>query len=254
MRLYEIDDIEKIDKLLNKYFIVKGDRSIENGIVNIDGSLIIRGQKTAKLPITFGSVSGDCEFHNLTSLKGSPWYVGGKFRCAGSKYIRQLTSLEGCPKYVGGGFWCNNNKLTTLEGGPKQVIGDYICIENELTSLLGAPERVGSFSCSYNLLKSFVGGPKKIISNFFGYNNPTESLNGLPTEIGYSLQVQYSPTLPLLGILSIQHLKSVRLRSGGQSGGQIEDIINKYLGSGRQGALRCAAELSKAGFKGNARI
>jgi hypothetical protein len=33
----------------------------------------------------------------------------------------------------------------------------------------------------------------------------------------------------------------------------IVEILNKYVGQGKSGAIKCAAELIKAGFKDNAR-
>jgi hypothetical protein len=33
----------------------------------------------------------------------------------------------------------------------------------------------------------------------------------------------------------------------------VNSIMNKYLGQGKPGAIKCAAELIKAGFKDNAR-
>lgn len=52
--------------------------------------------------------------------------VNGSFDCSYS----YITSLEGSPKYVGIDFNCNNCKeLKSLEGSPETVKGSFICRE-----------------------------------------------------------------------------------------------------------------------------
>jgi hypothetical protein len=60
--------------------------------------------------------------NSLTSLEGSPIYVGGDFHCE----LNNLTNLKGCPTYVGSDFWCINNK--TIISPPKNllVMGKFI--------------------------------------------------------------------------------------------------------------------------------
>jgi hypothetical protein len=62
----------------------------------------------------------DCDHNNLTSLEGSPEYVGGGFYCNSNN----LTSLKGAPKYVGDCFYCHYNSLTSLEGLPEYIGGN----------------------------------------------------------------------------------------------------------------------------------
>ena len=50
----------------------------------------------------------NCNCNKLTTLKGSPKWVGGSFSCINN----QLTSLEFSPDYVGGWFDCRWNNLT----------------------------------------------------------------------------------------------------------------------------------------------
>jgi hypothetical protein len=90
--------------------------NITNYTVNDDGSIDVNdnvylwGLDLAELPLTFNKVRGsfDCVSNRLTTLKGSPKWVGGRFHC----YKNQLTSLEFSPDYVAGGFNCKSNKLT----------------------------------------------------------------------------------------------------------------------------------------------
>jgi hypothetical protein len=88
---------------------------IENYTINGDGSIDVNGSVNlynkglTELPLTFNKVTGyfTCSCNQLTSLKGSPKWVGGNFYCNGN----QLTSLEFSPDYVGGDFFCHDNEL-----------------------------------------------------------------------------------------------------------------------------------------------
>ena len=90
--------------------------NITNYTVNPDGSIDVNGdvflwnRELTELPLVFNKVTGnfDCDYNNLTSLKGCPRWVGGCFSCN----INQLTSLEFSPDYVGGSFDCYTNQLT----------------------------------------------------------------------------------------------------------------------------------------------
>ena len=89
---------------------------IENYTINPDGSIDVNGDVNlcnfglTELPLIFNRVTGYflCDDNKLTSLKGSPRWVGGYFYCSHN----QLTSLEFSPDYVGGYFNCRYNKLT----------------------------------------------------------------------------------------------------------------------------------------------
>ena len=90
--------------------------NITNYTINDDGSIDVNGNvdlyymELTELPLIFNKVTGwfDCGRNNLTSLKGSPVWVGGNFNC---NYNR-LPSLEFSPDYVGGWFSCEYNDLT----------------------------------------------------------------------------------------------------------------------------------------------
>jgi hypothetical protein len=90
--------------------------NIKNYTINSDGSIDVNGdvdlydKGLTELPLTFNKVTGyfDCGFNLLTSLKGSPIWVGSYFDCTKNN----LTSLEFSPDYVGSNFECEWNKLT----------------------------------------------------------------------------------------------------------------------------------------------
>ena len=111
---------------LEKYFKIERSYSINNGLIDVEGDVILIKQ-VDKLPFKFGKVSGNfnCSYNQLTNLEGSPNYVGGSFDCSRNK----LTNLEGCPSSVGGNFNCSDNQLTNLEGSPKEIKGDFNCDE-----------------------------------------------------------------------------------------------------------------------------
>jgi hypothetical protein len=89
---------------------------IENYTINPDGSIDVYGDvhlsfyNLTELPLVFNKVNGffDCDYNQLTTLKGCPRWIGDSFYCSHN----QLTSLEFSPDYVGGSFDCSGNKLT----------------------------------------------------------------------------------------------------------------------------------------------
>ena len=114
----------------------------DEGRVDVDGDIDLVNFELTQLPLRFGKVTDDfwCQHNYLTTLNGSPSWVGGDFACSKN----QLTTLEGAPQSVGGDFYCHTNYLTTLEGGPEKVGGDFYCNANRLTSLDGIGEVKGT--------------------------------------------------------------------------------------------------------------
>ena len=221
MRFDEIDDTQNITELLKKHFTITRTYSISNGFVNIDGDCTLNEKiKIIRLPVKFGNVSGnfDCGSNKLTSLQGAPTSVGGHFYCNSN----QLTSLQGAPTSVDRDFYCNGNQLTSLQGAPTSVGGDFDCRYTQLTSLQGAPTSVGT---------------------------QLTSLQGAPVPAGGDFYCDYNKNLELLKLLFIKNLKSIVITNQTD----VSNILNKYLGKGRGGALACAAELARAGFNRNAR-
>lgn len=107
---------EDINFICQKYDI-KNYTINEDGTVDVDGEVYLYANNLVKLPLKFGKVTGyfTCSNNHLTSLEGSPYWVG---------------------RY----FDCSNNELTTLEDGPKTVIGSYYCQRNKLVNFKGWPE------------------------------------------------------------------------------------------------------------------
>ena len=126
--------------------------NIKNYTINDDGSIDVNGDVNltykglTELPLSFNIVTGcfHCGVNNLTSLKGSPRWVGDYFSC----YNNYLTSLEFSPDYVGGYFSCYNNYLTSLEFSPDYVGGWFGCGMNKLTDNYCDTEIGGSFYTS----------------------------------------------------------------------------------------------------------
>ena len=148
LKLFE--SYSEIESICNKYNI-RNWKVNSDGLVDVEGDVIFPSHKSniskalnglEKLPLKFGNVSGNFDCHNqkLTTLEGSPSYVGGNFNCNDNK----IPSLEGGPKEVGGTFWARYNKLTSLKGSPIRV-GAFDCSHNEkLLSLEGAPIDIGN--------------------------------------------------------------------------------------------------------------
>ena len=102
IKLYEsFEDIDSIcEKYGIRYYTINSD-----GTVDVDDNVSLSYKRLTKLPLRFGKVSGDFNFHN-----------------------NNLISLEGCPESVGVSFACNYNKLTTLKGCP-QSVGEIFILE-----------------------------------------------------------------------------------------------------------------------------
>ncbi len=97
----------------------------EDGSIDVDGDVDLSHKKLTKLPLKFGRVAGyfDCYNNQLTTLEGSPYWVGKEFDCG----CNQLKTIEGGPETVIREYYCNNNQLTSLDGCPDYVGGDFFC-------------------------------------------------------------------------------------------------------------------------------
>jgi hypothetical protein len=112
-----------------------------DGVVDVDGDGVRLGQFTGDiLPIQFGKVSGDfdCSHTNLTSLRGSPQFVGGNFNCASTN----ITSLIGSPQSVGGWFYCVRTNVISLEGAPQSIGGTFNCCDTNIASFHNAHKQI----------------------------------------------------------------------------------------------------------------
>ena len=177
--------------------------------------------RTYSISNGFVNIDGDCTLNEKIKIIRLPVKFGnvsGNFDCGSNK----LTSLQGAPTSVGGHFYCNSNQLTSLQGAPTSVGGSFDCRYTQLTSLQGAPTSVGT---------------------------QLTSLQGAPVPAGGDFYCDYNKNLELLKLLFIKNLKSIVITNQTD----VSNILNKYLGKGRGGALACAAELARAGFNRNAR-
>lgn len=130
---------------------------------------------------------------------------------------------------------------------------NFYCSRNDLITLVGSPEIVGgTFNCEDNKFQSLIGGPKIVHGSYLCNNNSLTSLEGLPKSVKGFFRLSWHRNLGLLSLLNIEDL--YRIEFAPLSSPQLSNIITKYLRQGKKGMLSCAAELTKAGFKGNAKL
>jgi hypothetical protein len=152
---------------------------------------------------------------------------------------------------VTGDVGCKSNGTTGLPVQFAVVGGDFYCSGSSLSTLTGAPRRVGGhFFCYNNSLNTLVGAPTSVGGNFYCNNNPLETLTGIPTSVGDEFWCDYKSDLGLLRII-LSNCSDIWLRHAPET---VTNIIRKYLGKGQNGALQCAAELIRAGYKKNAKL
>lgn len=217
---------DKIREALRIHYNTAGTVTIypETGVVDVEGNVHLRS-RTGSLQVTFGKVLGDfiCANTHLKSLAGAPHTVGGDFRCENN----MLTNLIHGPQRVGGRYNCAYQSLMSLQGAPHEINGEFLCMRNQLTSLEHMPQKgVTHLDCQYN---------------------PITSLQGLSVDLD-SVSCTYRADLPLLRLLNVS---SVFL--GYDTPLIVEQIMHKYEGQGKPGAIKAAVELINAGYKANAR-
>lgn len=207
-------DRSKVEQLLAQYFRLQGEVEImEDGGVNVDGHVVL-----IKTPPK-----------GIIPVKFG--IVDGIF----SADNKGLVSLRNSPDHCENLF-VRSNRLTSLEHCT--IYTNILGVDNNLlTSLAHAPEQVGEISA---------------------FNNPLTSLVGLPedSDIPFTVELTYDAHLPLLRLI---HAEKVHV--GHPGGGYarlkpfepVNSIINKYVGQGKPGAIKAAAELVRAGFRDNAR-
>ncbi len=233
-------DYSHIDIILRQQVRINGTYQVdEDGVVNVQGD-VLYDSSISKLGVQFGTISGNIDSpykikpkaKRLTKLAGFPRKVMGYVSVSNSK----IKDLSHAPNQVGGTFYASGcPNLTSLHGAPRWVGKDFIVHECNLTSLQGAPLTVnGVFDASYN---------------------PLENYDHLP-EGCKEVILPYLPHAPVLKLLMYPkiHLKyrdMLNILIGNVH--PINEILNKYAGQGKAGAIKCAAELVKAGYKENAR-
>lgn len=234
-------DPSNIDTMLLQQIRHMGTYQVdEHGVVNVTGN-VLYDPRISKLKVQFGTITGSIDkpigskfqkSPQLTTLVGFPRRVGHNVGISGS----QIKDLSHAPNQVGGSFSayrCKN--LTSLQGAPRWVGKDFLVYDCKLTSLKGAPLRVGGV--------------------FDATGNPLENYDHVPEGCS-EVRLPYLPHAPMLKLLVYPKLHFEYmdpLNKWLQNVPPVNEIMNKYAGQGKVGALKCAAELIKAGYKENAR-
>jgi hypothetical protein len=206
-------------------------RQAANGRISVDGWVSVHTHVT-RLPVQFETIGGDfkCDSENLETLEGSPrWVKGGVF--INPSPPGKLRDLRGGPQTVGGDYSVTDQALISLEGAPAHVGGDFFVRNCDITNLRGAPRSTGG--------------------NFVVIGCPLTSLEGLPQSVDNLLILNVDRNVGLLRVLMVDTPMEIELRGAGDV---VNRIINRYRNRGVNGVMPCAAELIKAGYRGNARL
>jgi hypothetical protein len=126
-----------------------------------------------------------------------------------------LTSLEGCPTSVGNICFISSNPITTLHGAPQHV--HYLFVMEDLPQLT--------------------------------------SLEGFGSDVNIC-RFSWRANLPLLRLLMAKRLilgTDHISEPPNSPAKRCTQILTKYAGEGKRGAIRCQKELIAAGFEGNAK-
>ena len=217
---------------MNYYFQYSSNPSIIDGLVSIVGNCRLK-KRVDQLPIKFSSVTGDFIISD-----------------------NSLTSLEGSPTYVGGDFDCSDNKLTSLKGSPSIVDGMYNCDGTELVSLRGAPSKTGNFSCFKNKLKTLDGAPSTINGWMDCGRNDLISLSGIPKSINGAFYITLYPKTPLLKILNIKGVDGFIIYYNDDSNTvnfELSGLFEKNYRT-KNAIMKVGLEMIQLGYGSNARL
>lgn len=115
----------KLQELLEQQRVIKGDVRLPIKTINLNYE---------GLPLSNAVIKGDFDvaYTAITSLEGSPSWVGGNFYCEHTK----IRSLEGSPSWVGGNYNCDHTKITSLHNIHKQIkhIGGTLTLSDTIKS------------------------------------------------------------------------------------------------------------------------
>ena len=128
-----------------------------------------------------------------------------------------------------------------------KVSDTFSVIGKGIKSLENSPYSCGVMIASNNHLKDLKGAPITVKTNFYCEDNPLISMEGTPEHVGGTFWCTPQPYTPVLRLCMYDRLGFI----GGSNG--LSDIMKKYAGTGKPGAIKAAAELIKAGYKDNAR-
>lgn len=146
--------------------------TIENGMINIEGDIVIRTQPFTVNKDPRRMTQYELDIYREMCEKYGTWHgnlpdyikfnvVKGSFICTDAG----LTNLNGMPRKVYGTvFNVRDNKLKSLKGCPFIVKGFLDVSNNKLRSLKGAPKNVGGLKIGNNpiirMMMEKMGFPK----------------------------------------------------------------------------------------------
>jgi hypothetical protein len=131
------------------------------------------------------------------------------------------------------------------------IYGTYTIDDQGVVNVQGGVDHKAKQSRLYVTFGSVTG-------HFSSYWRGLKNLKGVPTHIGGTMTITYYPGMPVLRCLAAEHQINLQATSHQPPGymteiSHINKILDKYVGQGKPGALACAVELIKAGYKENAR-
>lgn len=170
-------------------------------------------------------------------------------KCKALHYrLPKLQELPVTFRHIQGNVYLRDLGLTTLKGLPDHIQGSLNVSNNQLHTLLHAPRRVeDDFNCSNNKLTSLKHGPEYVGGAYMANADGLQELKGMASHIGVFVGVDYNEHMGLLRCLVADTI-FVDFAPD-----ELKDILYKYKGEGRPGAIKCAVELIRAGYKENAR-
>lgn len=145
----------------------------------------------------------------------------------------------------------NKDQINAVLKSSFQIKGDYEIQDDGIVNVQGDVSHAIKQSRLYVTFGSVSG-------DFSSYWKGLKNLKGLPTHIGGTIIITYYNGMPVLRCLVAE--KGIRLQATTSNyptywkdRQAINQILDKYVGQGRKGALACAAELIRAGYKDSAR-
>ena len=156
-------------------------------------------------------------------------------------------------KYKSGNWYISNSNLDSLEGSPTHIDMNFACNHNNLTSLVGGPQKVdGDYNCEYNRLTDLTGCASHIGGEFgFWHNTKITSLVGIHKIIKSCTRIHFYTELIKeggIGLLLIENLNRITANT------EQFAIIQKYLGTGTKGMMKCSKELTAKGYAQYAKL
>jgi hypothetical protein len=221
----------------------------------LDQQVNIHGEHDVNTDHTV-DVEGDVEYKtSINQLRVQFGTITGSFvRNRSTPQDPRLNSLVGFPRKVEGSVSVARSRIRDLTHAPNQVEGHfwaYHCAQ--LQSLHGAPRWVGGNFVAYNCaLTSLKGAPLVVKGLFEVSGNPLENYDHIP-EGCVSVKLPYNKSAPILRLLVYPEVTFTWDGVTTQAHPFVDEVMRKYAGQGRAGAIRAAAELVKAGYKENAR-